>query len=351
MIPDFETRLSAIDSFDGNLAFGAKVFHQETNRTGVGRPGEGGLVFEHSKIIQDTHNERYQPIGNSWEPVDCCPACNDNDQKPFLTRLGLTIQRCSNCGHRFQNPRITLERAIELYADDRTAAAIYSQPLQLEIDSRKYRYGLQLLEWAGYTEKDGLLDFGCGVGLFLREAHSSGWTRCIGIDANQNYQRSYQGSHEIEFINTNFESLDSETLGSNFSAIAMWNVLEHIYEPFEVLSKLRKLLSDTGLLLIMVPNVESLATRIIREKSATFNWKHISHFSARSLRTLLERSGFIEIHLETVISEIDNIKSYLSGEHPYHGHGDPENLFDFITPRYIHQNFLGSRLLGVFRRA
>ena len=100
----------------------------------------------------------------------------------------------------------------------------------------------------------------------------------------------------------------------------------------------------------MVPNIESLASRLIREKSPTFAWKHVSHFSARSLKFLLKTNGFECIHLETVISEIDNIKSYMSGEYPYHGYGDPLKLFDFITPEYLHNNFLGSRLLGVFRK-
>ena len=59
--------------------------------------------------------------------------------------------------------------------------------------------------------------------------------------------------------------------------------------------------------------------------------------------------GFQSVHIETAISEIDNVKSYLSGEYPYHGYGDPDHLFDFITPKYLHDNLLGSRLIGVFR--
>ena len=50
-----------------------------------------------------------------------------------------------------------------------------------------------------------------------------------------------------------------------------------------------------------------------------------------------------------MITEIDNIKSYMSGEYPYHGYGDPEHLFDFITPEYIHRHHLGSRQIAIFR--
>jgi hypothetical protein len=64
----------------------------------------------------------------------------------------------------------------------------------------------------------------------------------------------------------------------------------------------------------------------------------------------MDKHYFKEEFIETVITEIDNIKSYMSGEHPYHGYGDPDGLFDFITPEYIHRNFLGSRILAIYRK-
>ena len=127
--------------------------------------------------------------------------------------------------------------------------------------------------------------------------------------------------------------------------------LEHLFDLQGIVAEIKRMLKPGGLLFIMVPNVESMATRLIREKSATFNWKHVSHFSPTSLKTLMSRHGLECIHMETAISEIDNVKSYLSGEYPYYGYGDPEHLFDFITPEYLHPNLLGSRLIGVFRNA
>jgi predicted SAM-dependent methyltransferase len=129
----------------------------------------------------------------------------------------------------------------------------------------------------------------------------------------------------------------------------MWSVLEHLYDLHTILNAIKKLIKPNGLLFILVPNVESLATRLIREMSPTFAWKHLSHFSSKSLKYLMAQHGFEQIFFETVISEIDNIKSYMSGEYPYHGFGYPEGLFDIITPEYIHKNNLGSRMISVFR--
>ena len=61
-------------------------------------------------------------------------------------------------------------------------------------------------------------------------------------------------------------------------------------------------------------------------------------------------AGFETALMETSISEIENVKSYMNGAWPYSGYGDPDRNFDFITPSFLHENMLGSRLIGVFRR-
>ena len=65
---------------------------------------------------------------------------------------------------------------------------------------------------------------------------------------------------------------------------------------------------------------------------------------------IMKNNGFKCIHFETIISEINNVKSYLSGKDPYSGYGDSENKFDFITPKYIHKNLLGSRILAIYKK-
>ena len=345
------SRLREKNLFDGNLQFGAKLFHEKTNRTGQGRPASGGLVPEHAKIVMDTGNERYQRYGEFWEVVEQCPVCRSIEHRFLFNRLGLEIWRCAVCDHGFQNPRITFNKAVEIYSDDKTAADIYTEPLQKDIDRVKYSYGLKLIEEFNGPTKGKLLDFGCGAGVFLEVASSLGWKECIGIDANSRYQDQYKSEPGIQFINSSFDKIDKSTLGGSYDCISLWNVLEHLYHPNEMVQEFKSMLKPEGLIFIMVPNAKSFATRIIREKSATFNWKHVSHFCSQSLERLMTQNGFKQVHLETAISEIDNVKSYLSGADPYGGYGDPDGLFDFVTPKYLHDNLLGSRLIGIFRNA
>lgn len=346
----FESRLAAKNRFDGNLRHGAGEFHAQTNRSGVGKPSSGYLIREHAKVVEDTGLDRYQRKPDMWESVGRCPVCDSEEREPFVSRFALEIYRCRGCSHRYLDPRIQFDVAERLYMDDKTASDIYTQPLQIEIDEIKYQYGLDLIQHLSPAGRDKIMDFGCGAGVFLKMAERNGWRQCVGIDINERYGDIYRAADGIQFINSSFERLDPARLGGDYDVIAMWSVLEHLYDLHTILATLRGMLKDDGLLFILVPNVESLATRLMREKSPTFNWKHLSHFSPKSLTRLMARHNLKCIFHETVITEIDNIKSYMSGEYPYHGYGDPQHLFDFITPEYIHRHMLGSRQIAIFRK-
>jgi len=350
-ISSFKSRLEAKNQFDGNLRFGAKKFHKETNRSGEGKPADGGLVREHAKIVKDNGHDCYQRIGEFWEDVNECPVCQSAERSFFLARQGLDIWRCNHCSHRYQHPRISFEKASELYSDDKTSSDIYTQPIQKDIDRIKYQYGIDLIDQLNPPARKRMMDIGCGAGVFLEVASSNGWDTCVGIDANNRYAEIYQEASGIQFIQSSFESLNHEKLGTNYDCITLWNVLEHLFDLHSIIMSIKKMLKPGGLLFIMVPNVESMASRLIRDKSATFNWKHVCHFSVDSLKKLMELHELKCVHMETAISEIDNVKSYMNGEYPYHGHGDPDGLYDFITPEYLHRNLLGSRLVGIFKNA
>jgi 2-polyprenyl-3-methyl-5-hydroxy-6-metoxy-1,4-benzoquinol methylase len=349
-INSFEERLAAKNRFDGNLRHGAKHFHQETNRSGVGRPSSGYLIPEHAKVVEDTGRERYVRKGGIWESVSSCPVCGSEKRHHFLHRMGLDIYRCENCTHRYMDPRVSFAAIGEIYRDDKTAADIYTQPLQIEIDEIKYQYGLDLIDQLRPPAREKIMDVGCGAGLFLKVCDRNGWGECIGIDMNARYNDIYRQARGIQYVHSSFERMDPDRIGRDYDVISMWNVLEHLYDLHGIVSRLNLMLKRGGLLFIMVPNADSLASRLMRERSPTFNWKHVCHFSPRSLRLLMEVNDFECAHYETAITEIDNIKSYMSGEYPYHGHGDPEHLFDFITPEYLHRHHLGSRQIAVFRK-
>lgn len=349
-LSDAKQHLERVNAFDGQILFGAGVFNRETKRSGLGRPSSGFLTPEQSRVVEDTGLERYRRKDAMWEEVAVCPVCGGKDQEFFLERMGVRCVRCPACSHVYANPVVKQAEAIKLYGDDRTAYDIYTQPMQKETDWKKYQYGVDMIDTFDPPGRDKILDVGCGAGLFLQVAFASGWRTCVGVDANSAYDSVYREAAGIQYINGTFEATDPDAIGDNYDVVSMWNVLEHIYDPLRFLKSVGAVMKPGGLLFLMVPNVKSLATRLIRTMSPRYNWKHLHYFSPASLRRLVELAAFTFLHQETVITEIDHIKSYMSGEYPHHGFGDPEGLFASITPAFIHANLLGSRLVLIGRK-
>lgn len=348
-LKDSVSRLERKNQFDGNLRFGNAVFHAKTNRTGDGRPSSGYLIREHAKVVVDTGKERFQRKEEFFYSIDLCPVCGGRNHKKLLSRFGLDIWRCQDCRHGFQNPRLKYEKATSLYMDDRSASDIYTAPLQIEIDEIKYQYGVDLIQLALGGRKDRILDVGCGAGVFLKMAHRSGWPVCVGVDPNENYSKIYREAEGIQYIQGTLEKLDEYNIGNNYDCISMWSVLEHMNDPQKAVRKFSEILSSDGVVFILVPNLDSLATRLMRQLSPTFAWKHPNFFCKESLALLMDQCGFKPVLMETVITEIDNIRNYMSFEWPYEA-GHYDKAFDIITPEWIHGNMLGSRLIGIFRR-
>lgn len=335
-------RLKRKNEFDGNLVCGSKKFHCNTGRNKIVYAPTAELL----KIVEEVIPGVYQRQENLFTPIDICPLCSSSNHVFLLNRMGISLHRCNDCGFGFQNPKIKKEILKELYKTEETAYNVYLQSSQLSIDIKKFDYGLDLIDSFSPSSKDSIMDIGCGSGLSLERAIAKGWKRCVGIEPHKLYEFSKDA--RIEILNKPFED-SLKNLDKKLNAIMIWDVLEHIYEPFHFLNSVKKVMNSDALILIMVPNLESLASRLIRERSPTFNWSHLNYFAPTSIRRFLSEGGFKIELLETVISEIGNVNNYLAFDDPYMGDNEKTITLEFLTPEYIHNHLLGSRLLVIAR--
>ena len=331
--------------FDGNLIFGAKKFHKETNRTGKG-PSSGKILPELKKVVSTKDDTKI--LKKYWEVVKKCPICKSTKTKLFIKRFCLQVYKCENCTVGYLSPRIKYNKAIELYSNEKSNVPIYSSKLNIRMDNIKFKYGLSLVNALG-SEKKRCLDLGTGRGVFLNVAKELGWQECYGVDANKNWSKIFTEKKGITLIDSTWESLNKTKFKKPFELISMWDALEHTYDLDYLMNFVSKNLKKNGYFMVFIPNFDSLATKLMRNLSPTFNWKHTLHFNEESLKIMSKKYNLKCVHFETAVSEIDNIKSYLSGKWPYDGYGDPENNFKFITPEFLHQKKLGSRILALYK--
>ena len=271
-----------------------------------------------------------------------CPICGGRWAEPLFIKAGFPHGRCPECGLIYVNPVLGDQAALEHYRDETSWVRVLESGPQVEFDRLKYEYGLDAAE--PYLEGSSLLDVGTGTGLFLKVAQGRGYA-VSGLELNAGGLDRLR-AEGFTVIDRPLEEAGLEA--NSFDLITLWEVLEHIVEPMGLAAEVARILKQRGVLLILVPNADSLASRILHEKSGAFGGhSHVNFFNRKTLTRLLEDAGFEILEAETLITELGTINNYLSFEDPYLGRADA--VLDFLTPEFIHGHMLGSKLLVLAR--
>ena len=104
-----------------------------------------------------------------------------------------------------------------------------------------------------------LLDVGCGTGLFLDMALHHGW-RAVGIELSSSLADRAREEMRLDVRCGDF--LDVPLPAESFDAITMWDFLEHVLDPAQVVEKARGLLKPSGYLVIFTIDTASLFNTI-----------------------------------------------------------------------------------------
>ncbi|MBN9588672.1 MAG: hypothetical protein BGN85_12650 [Alphaproteobacteria bacterium 64-11] len=138
-----------------------------------------------------------------------------------------------------------------------------------------------------------LLDIGCGPGFFLKTAIARGW-QAHGIEPSRQaaaHARSLGAAVTEDFFNAQ----SAPALG-RFDAVNLTNVLEHVPNPIDVLTRAIGLIEPGGVLCVGVPNDFSPFQIAARGALGIGEWwvappHHLNYFDFDSLAALLGRLG------------------------------------------------------------
>jgi 2-polyprenyl-3-methyl-5-hydroxy-6-metoxy-1,4-benzoquinol methylase len=141
------------------------------------------------------------------------------------------------------------------------------------------------------NQKTRLLDIGCATGNFLRRYREKLGCEVYGVEIDKaaaNYARNHSGIcvHNGDFLTNNFRS-------SFFDCITMWWFLEHTHSPTSVLKEAKRILTRDGIVVIGIPNGQSIGRYLFREKWYAYDTpRHLYIFSPRTIQQLLQKTGF-----------------------------------------------------------
>ncbi len=238
------------------------------------------------------------PVHVEWEETACLLCRGRNwftlveapDRTPGSAGLWFAVVQCNDCGLCFTNPRPAADSMSQFYVEDYGPHQLRGAPefrrrLSLSSLFRK-KHELDLPASGGRR----LLDFGCGGGTFLRRMHNDGWN-VTGIDASSSAVHAVRRQLGLRALEGSLPH--PQLVRERFDLITMWQSLEHVHQPLDVLAEAYRLLLPRGRLVVAVPNIDSLPFRWFGHTWFALDLpRHLTHFAPWTLQFMLERVGF-----------------------------------------------------------
>lgn len=231
-----------------------------------------------------------------------CPACGGVERAPevrvaedYATGERFEVRCCFGCGLGLTEPRP---------ADlDRYYPRAYRKYGRVTWAVIRLLYRFRVRSWTRALPSGGVaLEIGCGDGSMLRMLRDRGW-RVVGVEREGALDAARGGGVPV------FVGDVSAVRTGAVDLVVLFHTLEHLADPTAVLRGCAEILRPGGRVVVAVPNFESWQSRALR--AAWFHLdppRHLTHFSERSLRRLLETADF----------RVERIR-YTSWEHDPYG--------------------------------
>jgi 2-polyprenyl-3-methyl-5-hydroxy-6-metoxy-1,4-benzoquinol methylase len=228
-------------------------------------------------------NDTIEPTRRVWRS---CPVCGLEGGDPHWVKGVLRVVRCSRCGMLFANPVEAQFVRGTFY--DQLAGPYYLSADKLESDYAPVRFTRELRLLRQYCPRGAVLDVGCSTGAFLHHLTTRHPGRYTGVGTDVAGPVLDQAeSRGVTVVRTPF--LEHDFAGQHFDAVTFWAVFEHLAEPRRFLAKAKTLLKPGGGCLVLVPNGQSLASRLLGSRYRYVMAEHLNYFTADTLKRLVTR--------------------------------------------------------------
>lgn len=229
-----------------------------------------------------------------------CPVCDSDDIAPVFTARDYTVSKqefaiwqCNNCSLRFtqdvpDKTGIPIYYQSEEYISHSDTGKGLVNKLYHLVRKKTLSGKRRVIEKYTGMNKGNILDIGSGTGAFINKMQQAGWV-VTGLEPDAGartrasilYKLRLEDSAELFNLNP-----------ASFDAITLWHVLEHVHELNEYMLHLKTLLRPEGKLFIAIPNYRSYDARVYKESWAAYDVpRHLYHFSAQSMKALVEKHG------------------------------------------------------------
>ncbi len=228
-----------------------------------------------------------------------CPMCSGKNLRQKITvkdRLQqkpgrFTLEECRDCGHVFQNPRLSIDGLNFYYKD--FYDGIGEDDLENIFRSSLTSYRDRARMVRAVVEPARWLDVGTGHGHFCMLAREE-WpkTEFDGIDLSESIEDAERRRWIHHGYRGLFPDMASELAGK-YDVVSMSHYLEHTREPRAEIEAAAKVVRPGGALLVEVPDPESRMGKLFGSWWLPWFQPQHQHFvSIGRLEKLMRESGF-----------------------------------------------------------
>lgn len=222
---------------------------------------------------------------------ELCPVCrSEPTPKPFYSGDEWIVLRCSSC---------TFAWVVDIQNPPESSAFDWGQTIVIESQKRHRMYEDRLKRVEKYSPSPrAWLDIGCGGGGLLVSAARLGYA-AEGIELGPSAELVTE-RFGIPVHRRVLSEVIDELRFQEFGVVSYFHVLEHVYDPLSELIVARQLLGERSILVVEVPFFDSLFWRIQGSHHRHFYRGHRSYFNQKSIRRLLDNTGFAIIESRSV---------------------------------------------------
>jgi SAM-dependent methyltransferase len=224
------------------------------------------------------------------EPASCDPT-----RSAAYTQRQISVVTCSDCSFMYVL-RDFPESYVNGFYEERAGGGYGLSHENFfwwhEATKHSNRHILSLL---GPANSRRMLEVGCGIGTFLADARDAGWAMS-GLEINPEFPEFCRKELGIEDVKVGVVC-DPPFPDSSFDAVAMLDVLEHMYDPVASVTQCARLLKAGGVLVVKSPNgriqlrKERVKKILRRGNGNVAEIGHLNQFTPRTLSLAFRKGG------------------------------------------------------------
>jgi len=245
-----------------------------------------------------------------------CVACGSENVALQFSKHGFDYGLCKECGTLFQTPRPAVDTYEAFYRDSESSrywADVFFPSVAEARRERIFKPRVQRL--AAMCDGLGLgvsrlIDVGAGYGIFLDEWRSiKPDTELLAVEPSisLSHECRKKGLDVVESIVEDVKGYDGYA-----DLVVCFEVLEHVYDPLEFVSVLKRLVRPGGYVFISTLCISGFDLQVLWDKSNQISPPHhINFHSIKGFELLFHRAGLTDVLITTPGQlDVDIVKNF-----------------------------------------